>query len=224
MFKKSLSRFHSTIEFEKKRKENAYIHILIRPEYDIYKRILFLYQYVKIIHSSLLSSINTYTLITKIFLYENRSFSLGIDIIKVEFLLSKSIVYLHRKKKNISTAKNLYLCVILLYFVLYLNSASEECLLFGFIFRELILFTLESIFRLCRFENNKKNTHTHTHEERRNLSCSHIYTTTFFAIDDKLQRSKIKYFIEYIFWVDLSFSVKFHVQKWAAKKYSLDES
>lgn len=37
MFKKSLSRFHSTIEFEKKEKKMyIYTRILIRPEYDIY--------------------------------------------------------------------------------------------------------------------------------------------------------------------------------------------
>lgn len=117
-----------------------------------------------------------YTLITKIFLYENRSFSLGIDIIKVEFLLSKSIVYLHRKKRTYLPQK-IYIFVILLYFVLYLNSASEECLLFGFIFRELILFTLESIFRLCRFENNKKNTYTHTHlwRKKKFIVFTHIH-------------------------------------------------
>lgn len=55
-------------------------------------------------------------------------------------------------------------------------------------------------------------------EERRNLSCSHI-PTTFFAIDDKLQRSKIKIFHRiYILGGFVVFRGASHVQEVGSQK------
>jgi hypothetical protein len=146
------------------------------------------------------------------------SFFFGINLLnKVEFLLFKSIIYLHRKKRRLITSKKKHRHY-LSKFVMFWFNMSKSRMNYG-LYPWAYLFTLESIFRLCRYFSRKKN-----RRRKKKLSSSQTSFAVYSFMTNYREAKKISSRI-YFGWIRRfqgSIHVRIICKKWAAK--SLDES